>query len=210
MQPTGASGHSTREGVPGGVETPPPPPGDDDTLRVRSPDEAPSEPPPPLIRRLGRLGRELAVTVLALGVLWVGVGWLRAPDLPEAAPGFTLLDLDGGRHSLSDLRGQTVVLNFWATWCGPCRMEVPGLSSFARAHPDIPVLGIAVDGEPEALRAAAKDLGIDYPVLRIDAATREAYGVSTLPTTIVVDPDGNVRSVHAGLMLQPHLWWLTR
>jgi thiol-disulfide isomerase/thioredoxin len=177
---------------------------------VRAPDEAPSEPPAPLARRAGRLVRELGITVLALVVLWVGFGWLRAPDLPQAAPDFELVDLDGGRHTLAELRGKTVVLNFWATWCGPCRMEVPGLSAFARAHPDIPVLGIAVDGEPEALRKAAKELGIDYLVLRADAATRAAYGVSTLPTTVIVGPDGTVRSAHAGLMLQPHLWWLTR
>ncbi len=177
---------------------------------MRAPDEAPSEPPAPLARRAGRLARELGITVLALVVLWVGLGWFRAPELPRAAPDFALVDLDGGRHTLAELRGQTVVLNFWATWCGPCRMEVPGLSAFARAHPDIPVLGIAVDGEPEALRKAAKELGIDYLVLRADAATREAYGVSTLPTTVIVGPDGTVRSAHAGLMLQPHLWWLTR
>ncbi|MDP2310078.1 MAG: TlpA disulfide reductase family protein [Pseudomonadota bacterium] len=187
-----------------------PPPPDDDELRVRSPDEPPSEPPSPLSRRAGRLVRELAITLGALLLLWVGFGWLRAPDLPRMAPDFDLADLDGGRHTLADLRGQTVVLNFWATWCGPCRMEVPGLSAFARAHPDIPVLGIAVDGEAGALRKAAAELGLDYLVLRADVATRTAYGVSTLPTTVIVRPDGTVRSAHTGLMLQPHLWWLTR
>jgi len=186
--------------------TPPP----DDDLLVRGADEAPSTPPPPLARRALRLTAELAFSALALVVLWVGVGWVRAPALPVAAPAFTLLDLDGAPHSLSDHRGKTVVLNFWATWCGPCRAEVPGLSSFARAHPDIPVLGIAVDGEPAALRKAAESLGIDYTVLRADAATRAAYGVSTLPTTVVIGPDGAVRAAHAGLMLEPHLEWLTR
>ena len=185
-----------------------PPP--DDGLLVRAPDEAPSSPPPPLARRALRLVAELAFSVVALAVLWIGVGWLRAPTLPEAAPGFTLLDLEGNAHTLADLRGKTVVLNFWATWCGPCRAEVPGLSSFARAHPDIPVLGIAVDGEPAALRKAAESLGIDYTVLRADAATRAAYDVSTLPTTVVIGPDGAVRAAHAGLMVEPHLAWLTR
>lgn len=189
---------------------PPPSPPPDDELLVRSPDEPRSEPTVPLTRRAGRLARELAITLVALVVLWVGIGWVRAPALPRAAPDFDLADLDGGRHTLAELRGQTVVLNFWATWCGPCRMEVPGLAAFARSHPDIPVLGIAVDGEPEALRKAAAELGMDYLVLRADDATREAYGVSTLPTTVIVGPDGMVKSAHAGLMLQPHLWWLTR
>lgn len=190
--------------------TTPAPPGDDDGLVLRHADEAPSEPPPPLTRRLAGIARELAITVVAAVVLWVGVGWLRAPDLPDAAPDFTLTALDGTRWTLSEQRGKTVVLNFWATWCGPCRVEAPGLSSFAAEHPDIPVLGIAVDGTPDKLAAAAKDLGITYPVLRVDEATRKAYGVETLPTTVVVGPDGAVRSVHAGLMLETHLELLTR
>jgi thiol-disulfide isomerase/thioredoxin len=188
------------------AETPPP----DIELRVRDPDEPAEEPPTPLSRRLLRFGREIALVVVMGAVLWLGLGWLRAPDLPAAAPDFTLADLDGNTWRLSELRGRTVVLNFWATWCGPCRMEAPGLSSFAAANPDIPVLGIAVDGAPSALRKAARELGITYPVLPADEATRLAYGVSTLPTTVVVGPDGSVKAAHAGLMLESHLGLLTR
>ncbi len=187
------------------------PTGDGDVgFSLRDPDEPPSSPPPPWSRRLGRFARELGITVVAAVVLWIGVGWLRAPDLPDAAPDFSLVALDGTRYTLSELRGKTVVLNFWATWCGPCRVEAPGLSSFSAAHPDIPVLGIAVDGTADQLRDAAADLGITYPVLRVDDATRKAYGVETLPTTVVVGPDGAVRSAHAGLMLETHLELLTR
>jgi thiol-disulfide isomerase/thioredoxin len=180
-----------------------------DGLVVRGATEDPPAPPAAVSRRLARMAAEVLFTGVALVVLWVGVGWLRAPSLPATAPDFALADLDGARVSLADLRGKTVVLNFWATWCGPCRMEVPGLTAFAHAHPDIPVLGIAVDGTPAKLRAAAKELGIDYPVLLADAATRKAYGVSTLPTTVVVGPDGAVRAAHAGIMLAPHLALLT-
>ena len=101
------------------------------------------------------------------------------------------------------------LLNFWATWCGPCRAEVPGLASFAAAHPDIPMLGIAVDGDAAKLRATGQDLGITYPILLADGPTKKAYDISTLPTTVVVNAEGQVRAAHAGLMLPPHLWLLT-
>jgi thiol-disulfide isomerase/thioredoxin len=140
----------------------------------------------------------------------VGFGWVRAPSLPTEAPAFTLADLHGQRVSLADFRGHTVVLNFWATWCGPCRMEIPTLSAFAAAHPDIPILGIAVDGTAAQLEKAAASFGITYPVLVADKATLSAYGIGTLPTSVIVGPDGKVRSAHTGLMLRPHLWWLTR
>jgi thiol-disulfide isomerase/thioredoxin len=182
----------------------------DDGLRVRGDDEAPSTPPTPAGKRLGRLAAELGFSALVLVVGWIGLGWFRSPELPRQAPDFTLTDLDGTRWALSEQQGKTVVLNFWATWCGPCKMEAPGLTRFAKDHPDIPVLGIAVDGKPDAVGKVADAIGIDYPVMIADAATKAAYDVSTLPTTIVVNPDGTIRSAHAGLMLEPHLWWLTR
>lgn len=169
-------------------------------------DDTPESPRARWLRRL----RDAAVSISLLLVVWIGLGWLRAPSLPDVAPAFALQDLEGRTVSLADLRGKTVVLNFWATWCGPCRYEIPTLSRFASNNPDIPVLGIAVDGTPALLRKAATELGVTYPVLIADAATKAAYGVHTLPTTIVVSPDGAVEAAHAGLMTAPHLWWITR
>ena len=167
-------------------------------------------PPRPWWRRAGRTAVEWGTTLGLIALAWVGIGMMRAPELPDQAPGFTLPDLQGETVALADFSGQTVVLNFWATWCGPCRMEIPAFSEFADTHPEIPVLGIAVDGTAPELRRASKELGITYPVLIADSATKAEYGVETLPTTVVVGADGAVRYAHAGLMLQPQLLWATR
>lgn len=176
---------------------------------IPEPDETLNRTPAPpkgqrLRRRLRTLG-EWSLYLIALLVLMQVVGWWRAPALPNQAPGFKLADLEGNTIALEDLAGQTVLLNFWAPWCMPCRAEIPAFSRYARSHPEVRVLGIAADGEPEELRAAAERLGIDYTVLVADEATRRAYNVSTLPTTVVVGPEGDVRYAHSGIMLDPQI-----
>ncbi len=172
---------------------------EDDTLE---PDDS------PLVSVL-RWGGNAGVTVaLLFGALAV-FGWARAPQLPERAPDFALSDLDGARVQLSDFAGQTVVLNFWATWCGPCRLEAPTFDAFSRAHPDVPVLGITADGPAAKVRSVAGELGMTYPVLLADPQVLEAYEVQIFPTTVVVSPDGSVRWAHAGLMVRPQLAWAT-
>ncbi|MEM9554985.1 MAG: redoxin domain-containing protein [Acidobacteriota bacterium] len=176
-----------------------------------------SEPPTPPTKdspsRLRTVRRWLLEAMLIVGLAAIAltlVGRLRAPTLPEVAPGFELTALDGSSVRLDDLRGRTVVLNFWAEWCPPCRTEIPSFSRFARNNPEIAVLGLAVDGTLEELRVSRRELGIDYPVLRADDATVAAYGVSSLPTTVIVDPEGRIRTAHAGMLFRPQLWWLTR
>lgn len=152
---------------------------------------------------------EWVVPLLGVALVVHAVGWLRAPDLPEAAPPFTLKSLDGEEISLASLAGRPVVLNFWATWCAPCRVEIPSFSRYARNHPDVVVLGIVADGPASKVRRVAADLGVDYPVLLGDRATLAAYGVQVFPTTVIVDRDGRVSTAHTGLMLGPQLTWAT-
>ncbi len=159
---------------------------------------------------MARKAAEWALWIVGALVVVQLVGWWRAPELPDQAPGFVLQDLDGGTVALEDLRGQTVVLNFWAAWCMPCRAEVPAFSRFARGNPDVAVLGIAADGSPDELREAAENLGMDYPVLVADEATKRAYGISTLPTTVVIGPQGDVRYAHSGIMLDPQIAFAVR
>ena len=149
----------------------------------------------------------LALSLTAAG-FWM-LSWWRTPSLPDAAPEWSLSSLDGETISLSDYEGQTVVLNFWATWCGPCRTEIPEFRQFVSEHPDIPVLGIAVDGSVNKLRQFAKQNRINYPVLKGDRAIQEDYNVSSLPMTVVVGPDGQIEDVHIGVMLASQLEWAT-
>ncbi|MEM1179180.1 MAG: TlpA disulfide reductase family protein [Acidobacteriota bacterium] len=160
-------------------------------------------------RRLRHLGQWLLFVTLAFTAVTV-VGRLRAPALDGPAPNFALRNLDGEIVQLSDFRGQTVVLNFWATWCPPCRVELPSFARFARKNPEIAVLGLSVQSPPNDLKATVEKREIPYPVLIVDGETAEAYGVSSLPTTIIITPEGQVRWAHSGVLFGPQLWWMTR
>lgn len=152
----------------------------------------------------------------AAAVLFVVIQQLR-PD-PEVqvdgaglAPDFALRATDGSTVRLSELRGRKVVVNFWATWCGPCRLELPSFASFSRANPDVVVLGVAVDsGTPAQLAAARKNLDIPYAVLINDGRVDDLYGVSSLPTTFIIDEQGRIRDAQVGPMFGPQLSWATR
>ena len=149
----------------------------------------------------------LALSLTAAG-FWM-LSWWRTPNLPNAAPEWTLTSIEGEEVSLSDYEGQNVVLNFWATWCGPCKSEIPEFRKFVIEHPDVPVLGIAVDGSVSKLRQFAKQNRMNYPVLKGDSAIQEDYKVSSLPMTVIVGPDGEIDDVHIGMMLYSQLEWAT-
>ena len=123
------------------------------------------------------------------------------PALSEAAPPIELASLDGAPLRLADQQGKTVVINFWANWCGPCRQEVPEFSRFANDHPDIPVWGLAVDsGDSTEVRRSAQQFGIEYAVAVSDSATVSAYSINAFPTTVVIGPQGTVEHVTVGAM----------
>jgi thiol-disulfide isomerase/thioredoxin len=124
---------------------------------------------------------------------------------PIAAEPASLVDrdlaltrLDGTRDDLAALDGKTLVLNVWATWCAPCRRELPSLQRLADAAPaDVVVLGIAVDRDADFVREYLRDIGIRY-VNYIDPEQRvgrTALGVDRLPQTLVIAPDGRARRI---------------
>ena len=122
-------------------------------------------------------------------------------DLPNQAPPIHLARLDGGTVDTSAERGHLVVLNFWASWCPPCRAEVPEFARFAKEHPDVTLYGIAVSsGGATSVAKAAREFGITWPVAVADDATVSAWSMNTLPTTVVLGEDGEIRFFHQGML----------
>lgn len=138
--------------------------------------------------------KDYGLVVTALAVV-LALYWTLAPRtvLPDTAPPFKLELADGGMLDSESLRGRVVVLNFWATWCSPCREEIPQIAAFAASHPEVHVVGISMDDMTvETLAPQARRLGVTWPLVVADSPTRQAWGVQTLPTTVVLGPDGRV------------------
>ena len=116
------------------------------------------------------------------------------PKIGTSAPNFQLWDLNGNVVSLSSLRGKVVLLNFWATWCGPCRVEMPAMELLYRDFPrkDFEILAISTDPQGVAVTRPFRDsLGLSFPILHdSDFRTGVTYGARTLPMTFLLDRDG--------------------
>ena len=121
----------------------------------------------------------------------------------KAAPGFTLVDVSGKRVSLSDYKGRPVLVNFWATWCAPCKLEMPWFEEYRTKYKDqgFEILGIAQDDAPkDEIVKTAKKAGVSYPVLLTDNKVADLYGgVDSLPTSFYVDKAGVVVEETVGL-----------
>ncbi len=145
-----------------------------------------------------RLSRLLLLGCLVLSApSWA----VRAVQVNDPAPDFTLPSLDGGNLRLQEYRGQVVLVNFWASWCGPCRQEMPLLERMHQRYQDagFAVLGVNVEGEERPARTLAQQTGVTFPIL-IDVGQQvsERYDLGAMPSSVVVDRDGKVRYVHLG------------
>jgi thiol-disulfide isomerase/thioredoxin len=130
-----------------------------------------------------------------------GVADTATSSIEAERPHFVLPDLDGQDRSLSDWRGDWVVVNFWATWCAPCRKEIPDLSRLHDERDDITVLGLAFeDTEVAVFREFLVDYPATYPILLVDVYDPpEAFGAPlALPTTYLIAPDGTLAETWIG------------
>ncbi|MFL5294199.1 MAG: peroxiredoxin family protein [Myxococcales bacterium] len=126
---------------------------------------------------------------------------LLVAALLATAPPLALTDTSGAKHRLSDYRGKAVLVNFWATWCEPCREELPSLERLRASLASKPfaVLAVQMGGSPRTARDIVQELGLRFPVLLdSDSSVTNAWQVSVLPTTFLIAPDGSVAAKHVG------------
>ncbi|NTU84839.1 MAG: redoxin domain-containing protein [Chloroflexales bacterium] len=163
-------------------------------------------------RTFAIVGAVAAVALIA--IIWVLTGRNAEPqsqamgEVNRPAPAFTVPALAGGTVSLADYKGKVVLLNFWGTWCEPCKRELPALQA---AHRDLADAGLAVIGvnltddeqiqgrDQAAIKAYLEQYGVTYPVaLDVQGDVTNAYRVFPLPTSFFIDGDGRIRYVHIG------------
>ena len=145
---------------------------------------------------------KLRNTIIALVFSAIAASSLASSGMEgQKAPDFALKSSTGENLRLSEYRGDVVMINFWATWCGPCRQEMPLLDELYNRYQRVGfnLLGVNIDDDSRRAMQMAEELGIDFPVL-FDA-TKEVsrlYEVEAMPVTVLVDREGTVRYVHHG------------
>lgn len=157
----------------------------------------------------------VAAAVTLTYVIWPTSGAIRIDPVGpaivqqgEAAPNFILPSMEGVPFSLDQQRGQVVIVNMWATWCPPCKAEMPMLDAFHAAHAEKGVLVLAVNNEetPETVRAFISEAGFTFPVLFDQyGQIQDSYGVQGLPTTFVIDRNGLIQYIHLGEITEERL-----
>lgn len=159
--------------------------------------------------------------LLLLFVALLGGAWIQLTRVPAEtevvarvaahvnfkAPDFQLTTLDGKTVALSDYCGKVVLINFWATWCPPCRTEMPDIQAAAQAHPDgLVVLAINNAEDAETVKRFAQQFNLTFPILLdSDGSVARKYGVQGLPTSFFIDRAGIVRAANMGAMSRAYI-----
>jgi thiol-disulfide isomerase/thioredoxin len=162
---------------------------------------------------MGKGWRRYAVAVVGFGMAaaWVWhfgtrmSGGIRPAGERKVMPELVMAELDGGTWRLADHRGQVVLVNYWATWCGPCWEETPGLIRVSEelGPKGLAVVGVALDeGSEEKVRKFVGEFHVPYPVVRPPRMSQMAYGMAGVPTTILLDKQGRVAKTYVGAVRQ--------
>ncbi len=148
---------------------------------------------------------KLIPIALIVGIPLVAALLHGATVAPTPAPSWTLKDLNGATVSSDQFKGRVVVVDFWATWCGPCRMEIPGYVALQKKYgPDkLAIIGMSVDQQgPEVVKKFVAANKVDYQIVMADDAVQQAFagpgGIDAIPTTFIIDRAGNIREKKVG------------
>ena len=143
----------------------------------------------------------IAHTMSSALLLAVFIGHANAEQMKTPAPDFTLKSYSGKNLKLSEYRGQVVLMNFWASWCGPCRQEMPLLEKLHNKYKKLgfTVMGVNVEEDSSKAKGIVKKNKLTFPVL-FDTQNKvsQLYQVSAMPSTVIIDRDGNMRYLHKG------------
>ena len=146
--------------------------------------------------------KKILVLILCMGGFFLLPQCSKEKESPAGlAPDFTLKTLDGQEITLSQLKGRVVLLDFWATWCGPCRESIPHLIQLYNHYRGngFELIGMDVDkGDVETVRRFVKSMDIPYPIVVAPDDVVRSYRVTSLPATILIDKEGNLRERIAG------------
>ncbi|WP_394228861.1 TlpA family protein disulfide reductase [Pseudoalteromonas spongiae] len=141
------------------------------------------------------------IIIITLFLTSMFAGNATSAELNKSAPDFTLKALSGDNVRLKELSGQVVLINFWASWCGPCRKEMPLLDELHAKYSDLgfTVLGVNVEQQNQKAKEFINELNVSFPILLDEQNTvSKLYDVEAMPTTVVIDRNSNLRYVHYG------------
>ncbi|UTA47894.1 TlpA family protein disulfide reductase [Simiduia sp. 21SJ11W-1] len=142
----------------------------------------------------------MKVFLLSVALVFSSLSFATEP-LSGPAPDFTLKSRDGKNIRLSDLRGQVVMLNFWASWCGPCRQEMPLLDELSKRYSraGFTLLGVNVEQDTAAGEKYLQDTPVNFTILWDPTSqVSKMYNIDAMPSTVMIDRDGNMRYLHRG------------
>lgn len=159
------------------------------------------------MKKILGLGFAVIFVAVAFGMIWETSADNHTTEASQAerkAPNFTLSDIEGKTVQLSDYDGQIRIVDFWATWCPPCKAEIPHFIALAKKYPNVAVLGISLDqGGSKIVKEFAEEYGVNYPMLMGNRETVEAYGdIRSIPTTFVIDQQGQIIKKYVGYRAQ--------
>ena len=155
--------------------------------------------------------RRISLCILLTLIIWhIASVRVFSCSIGDDAPVFSLKDISGRDWSLEDMKGKAVFINFWGSWCQPCRKELPALNELQKKNKEVVIIAINIDKARESADAFLKKISLDQLTILLDPGTKvvSSFGARAMPTSYILDREGKVRFIHYGFneRKDPLLW----